>query len=349
MRRPTTCGRWKRSDEAIGKSAVKKRGRIPQGEYAISVAVAAVLLVTVLVAQHQWQISGLKEVASSAEEYIITKASLSGRVPDIPGFETVQTFVLGHYRAGLYRVTPTPLAFALGRFVIYDRDGRPAFALVTLEGSKDPWTALYDFVGRHGLQPPGRRARPSYTRSLAGNGEEDVVVGQYSGGDRCCTTATVIELARESVKVIGKIEGLKGMPFAGLDFQRLKGERASEIIAHRRPSLLCRSNDDAADLVSIYAYTGESYTEQTSRFAGYFEGALRENLARWSRETARSLGLLQTLAINYTLSGKMDQAKVFLAETLPDFSQDLEKLGLDSKICQNELEAFLDQLVLIRP
>lgn len=319
----------------------------PKGEYAISVVVAAAAVVTVLLAQYRWQMSDLKEMASSAEEYIINKAGLGGRVPDIPGFQTLQTYVLGHYRAGLYRVTPPPLAFALGRFVIYDRDGRPVFSLITLEGSKDPWTALYDFSGHRGLRPPGSRARPSYLRSLAGNGVPDVVVGQYSGGDRCCTIATVIELAKESVRVIGKIEGLKGMPFAGLDLLRAKGERASAIIAHQRPSLLCSSVDDVPDLVSIYAYTGESYKEQTGRFAGYFDAALRDNLAKWSHETARSLGLLETLTINYTLAGKKDQAQALLAESLPGFSQDLGKLGLDPKTCQMELQAFLDQLTVV--
>ncbi len=344
-----TVGRWRHSGGPTGKNLVKTRGGKPKGEYAISVAVAAALLVTVLIVQYRLRISGLKDMASSAEEYIITKAGLGGRVPEITGFQTVQTFVLGHYRAGLYRVTPAPLAFALGRFVIYDRDSKPVFALVTLEGSKEPWTALYDFTGRHGLQPPRSRARPTYLRRLAGNSEADVVVGQYSGGDRCCTTATVIELAKESVSVIAKIEGLRGMPFVGLDFQKPKGDRASAIIAHRRPSLLCRSNDDDADLVSIYTYTGETYREQTWQFTGYFESALRENLAKWSRQTVRSLGLLQTLAINYTLSGQRAQGEALLTQSLPDFAEDLGKVGLDPKTCQNELQAYLDRLAATHP
>src|SRR5208337_3694410 len=121
----------------------------------------------------------------------------------------------------LYRVTPTPLIFAPGRLVIYDLADKPVFKLETLEGSKDPWSALYDFNGRHGLPVPGNRVHSSYTRSLTGNGVQDVIVGQYSGGSHCCTVATILELGQDAVTPIGHIDGIDGLPFEGLEVRKL--------------------------------------------------------------------------------------------------------------------------------
>jgi len=38
----------------------------------------------------------------------------------------VKTFLLGGYRAGLYRASPAPSVFAPGRIVIYDRQNQPS-------------------------------------------------------------------------------------------------------------------------------------------------------------------------------------------------------------------------------
>src|SRR5713226_3873323 len=153
------------------------------------------MLLTIIFLERDWQTS-LQDAASSAEEFILRTTGLAGQVPEIAGHEKVKTFRLGRYRAGLYRANPAPLLFAPGRFIVYNRADQPLLKLETLEGSKEPWTALYDFAGRLGRSVTGGRVRPVYTRNLTGNGQPDVVVGQYSGGERCCTVVTIAELGK---------------------------------------------------------------------------------------------------------------------------------------------------------
>jgi hypothetical protein len=137
-----------------------------KGENAVSVALAALVLLVFIAAHRRWQPVDLNEMASSAGEFILTTTGLRGQVPEIAGYEKVKTYRLGRYRAGLYRASPAPLIFAPGRFVVYDPDGKPAFKLETLEGSKDSWTTVYDFAGRRGLTPASSRARPNYISDL---------------------------------------------------------------------------------------------------------------------------------------------------------------------------------------
>jgi len=192
-----------------------------KGENIISMALAAAVVLSVIAIQRRWNPASLKDVATTAEDFLLTTAGMRGEVPNIPGFEKLKTFRLDRYRAALYRSSPAPLVFAPGRFVIYNRDNQPVFKMETLEGSKDSWTALYDFAGHRGLSVPGTRAHAEYTRSLTGNPSLDVVVAQYSGGDHCCTLATILELGQDAVTVLGRIDGLDGMPFEGLEIRKL--------------------------------------------------------------------------------------------------------------------------------
>jgi hypothetical protein len=225
-----------------------------KGEYAISVAIAGVVLLTLLFVRSDWQLTSLQDVASSAEEFIFRATGIGGRVPDIAGYESVRIFRLGPYRAGLYRANAGALLFAPGHFVIYNSGNQPVFRLDTLEGAKEPWTALYDFSGRLGLPVPGSHKRPIYTRNLVGNGDPEIVVGQYSGGEHCCTTATIVELGKKAVRSLGHIDGIDGLPFEGVEFRKPDRDSAWEIIAHRGYQTLCDSPQDAADFLSLYSY-----------------------------------------------------------------------------------------------
>ncbi len=321
---------------------------VRKGEYIISVAMAAVVVLTVLAIQHKWNPASFREVATSAGEFILTTTGI-GQVPEIAGYERVKTFRLDRYRAGLYRASPAPLVFAPGRFVIYNSENRPVFRMETLEGSKEAWTAVYDFGGRHGLPMPGSRVRPNYLRSLTGTGEPDIVVGQYTGGDHCCTVATVVELGEEAVKGLGRVEGLNGLPFEGLEFRKIDKDPAWEIVAHRPLRTLCASHQGAADVLSLYSYVGGKYADQTARFAGFLEGVLRQNLSKWSHERSRSIELLQTLAVNYALLGQRDQAKRFFAMNLTLFLPELQKTRVDPNACLEDMERAVDALPSVRP
>jgi hypothetical protein len=291
----------------------------------------------------------LKEMASSAEDFILTTTGLRGQVPEISGYEKVKTFRLGRYRAGLYRASPAPLIFAPGRFVIYDPDGRPAFKIETLEGSKEAWTAVYDFAGRHGLTPAGSRARPNYVSDLTGEGEPEMIVGQYSGGDHCCTIATILELGKDSVRVIGRIGSLDGLPFEGLELQRVDKDPAWELIAYRPYRTLCGTHDDAADVPSVYGYVNGQYADQTAQHVEFLRELLRKNLEKWSEEKNRSLQLLQTIAAAYAELGQREEGKRLFAMNLPLLLPSLQQKGVDPNACLDDAEGLLNRLASVVP
>ena len=315
-----------------------------KGENAISVALAAVILLVFLALHQRWQPSSLKEAATSAEEFILSTTGLGGEIPEISGFEKVKTYRLGRYRAALYRASPAPLLFAPGRFFIYDSSNKVVFRLETLEGSKDAWTTLYDFAGRNGLPVPGSRARPGYTRNLTGAADADIVIGQFSGGDHCCTTATVLELGKETVQVLGRIEGLDGLPFEGLDIRKIDKDSDWELIAHRPYRTFCGGHGEAADVLAVYDFMNGRYVDQTGSHAEFFQAVLQENLKKWSKEKDRSIQLLQTLALNYATLGQRDEGKRFFAMSLPELLPTLKKKGVDPNACMDDVESLMERM-----
>jgi hypothetical protein len=323
---------------------VGQRGVMQKGENVISVALAAVVMITIVAIQRKWNPASLKQVASSAENFILTTTGIRGEVPDIAGYEKVKTFRLGNYNAGLYRASPAPLIFAPGRFVIYNHNNQPVFKMETLEGSKEPWTEVYDFTGRAGLPIPGSRRRPEYLRDLSGNGTPDIIVGKYSGGDHCCTLATVVELGNQGVKVLGRVDGLDGLPFKGLGIRRLNKDSSWELVAHRSYLTGCGTHDDAADVLSVYSYMDGAYSDQTAQFGNFLDVVLRQNLARWRREKARSLGLLQTIATDYATLGQGDEGRRFFAMNLNPFIPRLREQGVDPNACLDDVSNLIARL-----
>ena len=323
-------------------SKVEAASGMRKGEAIISALLAALIFFAVLAIQRDWQLTRLRNAAWSAEEFILTTTGIGGGVPSIGGYERLRTYELGHYRAGFYRASPAPLVFAAYRFVIYDRNNKPVFALQSVEGSKDPWTALYDFAGRHGLHPGGSRARPVYTRSLTSDGIPDIIIGQYSGGDHCCTVATIVELGKESVRVLGRLDGLDGLPFEGLEVRKLDSDPPWEIVAHRPYQTSCGSHFDAADVVSVYDYAEGSYTDRTSEFSAFLDSVLRQDLAKWAK--APSLALLQTITLDYAKLGRRHLGDRFLAMNLGRFLPELRNRNVDPNLCMDNLISLVDRL-----
>jgi hypothetical protein len=318
-----------------------------KGQSAISVAMAAVILLLFIALQQRWQLAGLTEMASSAEEYVLTTTGLRGQIPDLPGFEKLKTYRLGDFRAGLYRASPAPLVFAPGRFMIYDRGNKPVFKLDTLEGSRDPWTAVYDFGGRNGLTPPGGRSKPKHTVDLTGTGKLAALIGQYSGGDHCCTVATIVELGKESVRVLGRIGGLDGLPFEGMELRKVDKDPAWEIVVHSPYRTLCGGHADAADVLSIYGYTNGQYVDQTAKHIEYLRGLLQQNLQKWGREKERSIQLLETIAATHVLLGEREEAKRLFAMSLPGLLPRLREGGVDVNACLDDTAGLLDRLASV--
>jgi hypothetical protein len=314
-----------------------------KGENIISLALAAVVFFSILAVQRKWNPATLQDAASTAEDFILTTSGIRGELPDIAGYEKLKTFRLLNYSAGLYRATPAPLVFARGRLVIYNQQSRPAFSIETLEGSKDPWTVLYDFGGRRGLTVAGSRAHPEYARNLSGDGVPDVIIGQYSGGDHCCTLATIVALGVNGVKPIGHIDGLDGLPFEGLELRKINKDTKWECIAHRPYQTPCGPHVDAADVISIYAVEGGRYADQTASFSDYLQDALRQNLVKWRQAKNHSMSLLQTLAVEYAALGQSEEGKRFFALNMSPFVSGLQNQNLDPNACLDGLDGLVDQ------
>jgi hypothetical protein len=320
-----------------------------RGENVISFALAGVVLLTFVAIQRQWNTASLKDMASSAEDFILTSTGIRGQVPDVVGYERLKTYRLGSYRAALYRQSPASLVFAPGRFVVYNRNNQPAFKLETLEGSKDSWTTLYDFNGRRGLPLPDSRSRPEYTKGLSGNGVPEVVIGQYSGGDHCCTVATIVGLGADAVTVLGRIDGLEGLPFDGLEIRNIRKDKSWEFVAHRPYMTTCGGHAEAADLLSIYAFANGQYVDNTNQYADYLTAILRQNLTKWRQEKKPSLGLLQTLAAQFAQLGQKDEGKRFFAMNFNPFLLNLQQRGIDPNVCLEDLENLMDRLPGVQP
>ena len=320
-----------------------------KGENIVSMALAAIVLLAVLAVQRKWNPANLTDVASSAEDFILTTAGIGGQVPNIAGYERLQVFRLGNYRAGLYRATVAPLIFAPGRWVIYNRANQAVFKLETLEGSKESWSALYDFNGRHGLAIPGSRGRSTYTHDLTGKGVPDVIVGQYTGGTHCCTVATILELGKDAVTPIGRIDGIDGLPFEGLEVRKLNKGAPWQCIAHRPYVTACGSHFDAADVLSVYAFTGAHFEDQTSNFGDYLQEVLRQDLTKWKQEKNRSMDLLQTIAVDYAVVGQKDAGKRFFALNLNPLMPSLQSHSVDPNACLDALQSLVDRVPVAGP
>jgi hypothetical protein len=312
-----------------------------KGENIVSTALAAIVLLAVLALKSKWNPTDLTDAANSAKEFILTRAGMGGEVPEINGYEPLKVFHLGEYRAGLYRAKPAPQLFAPGRFVIYDQSDQPVYNLDTLEGSKDPWSNLYDFKGRKGLSSPSSRERASYIRDLTGKGVPDIILGQYSGGSDCCTVITILELGKDAVTSIGRIDGLDGMPFEGLEVRRLTKSKEWQCIAHRPYPTACGDHFEAPEVLAVYNFNGEHFEDQTCDFGDYLQDVLRQDLAKWKEEKNRTMELLQTVAVDYAAVGQKDVAGQFFAANLDPLINKLQGRNVDAHACLETLQSLV--------
>ena len=332
------------SADVDGRFGLRRGSAVQKGQNAISAAMAAVILLIFIAVHQRWQLAGFKKVVASAKEYVLASAGPRGQVPELSGFAKVKTFALGTYQGALYRASPAPLTFSPGRFVIYDSGNKPVFKLDTLEGSREPWTAVYDFAGRNGISVPGGRHKPKFTLDLTGDGTLEALIGQYSGGDHCCTVATIVELGKESVRVLGRIGGLDGLPFEGVELRKIDKNPSWEIIAHQPYRTLCGEHEDAADVLAIYGYVDGRWNDQTSRHVDYLRTLLRLNSQEWSRGKDRSLQLLQTIAGLHALLGEREMGKRQFAMGISALLPMLREKGIDINACLEDATGLLDRL-----
>jgi hypothetical protein len=169
-------------------------------------------------------------------------------------------------------------------------------------------------------------------------------VGQYTGGDHCCTVATILELGKDAVTPIGHIDGLDGLPFEGLEVRKLTKGVTWQCIAHRPFQTTCGSHYDAADVIAVYASTGGQFQDQTAKYGSYLQDVLHQNLAKWRQGKYRNMDLLQTVAVDYAVTGQKDEGLRFFALNLNLLIPNLQSHNVDPNACLDSLENLVDQV-----
>jgi hypothetical protein len=161
--------------------------------------------------------------------------------------------------------------------------------------------------------------------------------------------ATIIELGTDAVAVLGRIDGLEGLPFEGLEIRNIRKNKSWECVAHRPYMTTCGGQTEAADVLSIYAFVNGQYVDNTNEYVDYLTGILRQNLSKWRQEKNLSLGLLQTLATQFAQLGQKDEGKRFFAINFNPFQLNLQQRGIDPNLCLDELENLMDRLPAVQP
>ena len=283
-------------------------GGSKSGGAVLSLLLAAATLIVVLALQKLSE-SPTEPPSPGAEGGEISPASADGfPIPRLDGMEAVEILEVGALRAVVYRYASPPLVFTQGKFILYDQELGLLYEIDTLEGSRDPWTRLYDFS-----QPRrGRQAVPLYAQDLNGDQVPEVILGQYSGGAYCCTTATIVSVGVPGVRNLGRIEGISGLPFEGLKARDLNGDGTWELIVQLPVPSSCVSPSKAPLLPAVYSYRNGQFTRASKDFADYFERILRQHLREWRLRRNQSVQILIHTAILHSVLGRGGRGPDFL-------------------------------------
>ena len=299
----------------------------------LSLLLAAATLIVVLALQKPSE-SPTEPPSSEAEADELWPASADGfRVPRLDGMEAVEILEVGALRAVVYRYTSPPLIFTQGKFILYDQELGLLYEIDTLEGSRDPWTRLYDFSQLR----RGRQAVPLYAQDLNGDQVPEVILGQYSGGAYCCTTATIMSVGVPGVRNLGQIEGISGLPFEALEARDLNGDGTWELIVQLPVPTFCVSSSNTPLLPAVYTYRDGQFTRASKDFADYFEPLLRQHLREWRLRRNRSVQILIHTAILHSVLGRGGEGRTFFEENLKDVSEELARVGVSRQACENDV------------
>ena len=156
--------------------------------------------------------------------------------------------------------------------------------------------------------------------------------------------ATILELGKDAVVPIGRIDGIDGLPFEGLDVRKLTKGTNWQCIAHRPYATTCGAQFDAADVLAVYTFTGDRFQDQTANFGDYLQEILRQDLAKWRQEKNRSMDLLQTVAVDYAMIGQKDAGTRFFALNLSQLMPSLQSNNVDPNACLDSLQNMIDRV-----
>ena len=151
------------------------------------------------------------------------------------------------------------------------------------------------------------------------------------------------------LRPIGRIDGIDGLPFEGLEVRKLSKGANWQCIAHRPYATACGTHFDAADVLAVYAFTGGRFQDQTANFGDYLQEVLRQDLAKWRQEKNRSMDLLQTMAVDFAVVGQKDAGKRFFALNLNQLMPSLQSHNVDPNACLDALESLVDRVPVAGP
>jgi hypothetical protein len=146
---------------------------------------------------------------------------------------------------------------------------------------------------------------------------------------------------------VGRISGIDGLPFDGLEVRKLTKGKTWQCIAHRPYLTTCGNHYDAADVLAVYAFAGGSFQDLTVNYGDFFQDVLRQDLAKWRQEKNHSMGLLQTVAVDFAVVGQKDAGNRFFALNLNQLMPSLQNHNVDPNACLDSLSAVVDSVPVV--
>ena len=257
--------------------------------------------------------------------------------PRQKGMVVFEVREIGSYRAAIYRYASPPLIFTQGRFILYDQELTPLFETETLEGSREPWTRLYEFTGSR------RRARTLLAKDLDADGIPEIIVGQYSGGSYCCTTVTVVSLDPSGTRVVGRIEGIYGMPLESIEARDLDRNGIWELIVHLPLATICGPPGKSPHLPVIYTFREGNLVEASESFRNYFQQLLTRRRSHWQKRPNRSLQFLLNIVLNYALLDQKNEGQNFFSQQIDLVHAELGLNGASREACESDIQILLER------
>ena len=84
-------------------------------------------------------------------------------------------------------------------------------------------------------------------------------------------------------------------------------------------------------------------------FGDFLQDVLRQDLAKWRQGKNRSMGLLQTIAVDFAVVGQKEAGKRFFALNLTQLMPGLQSHNVDPNACLEALESLVDRVPVANP